>query len=224
MKTVLKIFCPILFLASCAGMDSQKESEAVQVSLSLTDRVQELVVKTQETVTSALPDEIQGLKSTESVADREKNQRGAGFTKVYTQDDAVVTVFVYNNQEFGVSDEISPAMEALMDKHLQEFQSMQDSGLYEGVKTGNKKPREFRWRGVKYQVIEADVQFSQRGEAKKSFLVLGANKDLMSYIRIRYTYLKSRQAEFTKKQPVFTRTVFVTLNDFAQAQKTPMAE
>lgn len=226
MKTVLKIFCSVLLLASCAGLDSQKESDvqAVQVRLSLTDKVQELVVKTQQTVTSALPDEIEGLKSSESVADREKNQRGAGFTKVYTHDDAVVTVFVYNNQEFGISDEVSPVMEMLMDKHLQEFQSMQDSGLYEGVKAGNKKPREFRWRGVKYQVLEAEVQFSQRGEAKKSFLVLGANKDLMSYIRIRYTYPKSRQTEFTKKQPVFTRTVFVAMNGFAQAQKTPAAE
>lgn len=226
MKTVLKIFCSVLLLASCAGIDSQKESDkpAVQVNLSLTDKVQELVVKTQETVTSALPDEIQGLQSTQSVADREKNQRGAGFTKVYALDDAVVTVFVYNNQDFGISDEISPVMEALMDKHLQEFQGMQDSGLYEGVKVGNKKPREFRWRSVKYQVLEADVQFSQRGEAKKSFVVLGANKDLMSYIRIRYTYPKSRQAEFAKKQPVFTRTVFVAMNDFAQAQKTPSAE
>ena len=115
-------------------------------------------------------------------------------------------------------------MEALMDKHLQEFQSLQDSGLYANVKIGAKKPREFRWLTVKYQVLEADVQFSQREEAKKSLLVLGANKDLMSYVRIRYTYPKSMQAEINKKHGVFTRTVMTALHNFAEAQKNPTAQ
>ena len=96
--------------------------------------------------------------------------------------------------------------------------------MYTNVKAGTKKQREFRWKGVKYQVLEADVQFSQKDEAKKSFLVLGANKDLMSYVRIRYTYPKSKQAEMNKKQGVFTRAVMVGLHDFALAQKTPAAQ
>ena len=34
---------------------------------------------------------------------------------------AVVTVFLYNNQEFGAKDEITPLTESLMDKHLSEL-------------------------------------------------------------------------------------------------------
>ena len=65
--------------------------------------------------------------------------------------------------------------------------------------------------------------FRQRDSSKKSLLVLGGHKDLMSYVRIRYTYPKSKQAEINKKHPVFTRTVFTALYDFAMAQKTPVA-
>lgn len=222
MNTAFKIFSLTLLLASCAAT-SDKEKQA-DVKLSLTDRVQAQVVEMQKNVTESLPDEIAGLKSVEPVADREQNQRGAGFTRAYTADDIVATVFVYNNQNFGVPDEIDQNMEALMDKHLQEIQAMQDSGLYSDVKTGTKKPRTFRWRSVNYQVLEADVQFNQRDEAKKSLLVLGTNKDLMTYVRIRYTYPKSKQAEINKKHAVFTRTVFVALHDFAAAQKTPVAQ
>ena len=222
MNTAFKIFSLTLLLASCAAT-SDKEKQA-DVKLSLTDRVQAQVVEMQKNVTESLPDEIAGLKSVEPVADREQNQRGAGFTRAYTADDIVATVFVYNNQNFGVPDEIDQNMEALMDKHLQEIQAMQDSGLYSDVKTGTKKPRTFRWRSVNYQVLEADVQFNQRDEAKKSLLVLGANKDLMTYVRIRYTYSKSKQAEINKKHAVFTRTVFVALHDFAAAQQTPVAQ
>lgn len=46
----------------------------------------------------------------------------------------------------------------------------------------------------------------------------------MTYVRIRYTYPKSKQAEINKKHAVFTRTVFVALHDFAAAQKTPVAQ
>lgn len=222
MNTVFKIFCLTLLLTSCVTMNG-KESQST-FKMSLTDRVQAQVVEMQKSVTEALPDEIAGLKSVEPVADREKNQRGAGFTRAYTADDIVATVFIYNNQNFGVPDEINPDMEALMDKHLQEIQAMQDSGLYTDVKIGNKKPRTFRWRSVNYQVLETDVQFSQREEAKKSLLVLGSNKDLMTFVRIRYTYPKSKQAEINKKHAVFTRTVFVTLHNFATAQKTPVAQ
>lgn len=221
MNTAFKIFSLTLLLASCAASPDENGQTAVKPSL--TDRVQAQVVEMQKSVAEALPDEIAGLKSVEPVADREQNQRGAGFTRVYTADGIVATVFVYNNQDFGVPDEINQNVEALMDKHLQEIQAMQDSGLYSNVKTGTPKTRSFRWRGVNYQVLEADVRFNQRDEAKNSLLVLGANKDLMSYVRIRYTYPKSKQAEINKKQTVFTRTVFVALREFAKAQTTPAA-
>ena len=223
MRTVLHL-CAITLLLSACVTTKETETSAVLPKLSLTDRVQAAVTEIQKNVTESLPDEIAGLKSAEPVADREKNQRGAGFTRAYTADDIVATVFVYNNQNFGVSEEDEIALDALMDKHLQEFLSLQDSGLYTNVKAGTKKQRDFRWKGVKYQVLEADVQFSQKDEAKKSFLVLGANKDLMSYVRIRYTYPKSKQAEMNKKQGVFTRAVMVGLHDFALAQKTPAAQ
>lgn len=230
MTTVFKVLCFVLLLSSCANTRPQDgdlvdtETPAKSSSLSLRDKVQTLVVNTQEMAISSLPGEISDFKTTEAVADREKNQRGAGFTRVYAIDDAVVTVFVYNNQEFGMIDEITPAEEGLMEKHLQEFQSMQDSGLYTNVKPGNKKVREFRWRGIRYQVLEVDVNFNQRDEAKRSFLVLGVNKELMSYVRIRFTYPKSRQSEISSKQNVFTRIVFVALNDFAESQKPKSAE
>ena len=222
MNTAIKIFSLTFLLASCASMSSQEK--AATLKLSLTDRVQAQVVEMQKSVTEALPEEIAGLKSVEPVADREQNQKGAGFTRAYTAGDIVATVFIYNNQDFGVPEEINENMEALMDKHLQEIQAMQDSGLYSAVKIGNKKTRNFRWRGVNYQVLEADVQFNQREEPKKSLLVLGSNKDLMTYVRIRYTYPKSKQAEINRKHAVFTRTVFVALRNFAQAQKTPVAQ
>ena len=225
MKTVFKI-CALAFLLSACGTAEQEETLTVEaeVPLSLIDRVQATVAETQREAMEALPEEIAGLKSVEPVADREKNQRGAGFTRVYTADGIVATVFIYNNQNFNVPEKADADLETLMDKHLKEFQSMQDSGLYTDVKTGNKKPREFRWKSVKYQVLEADVQFSQKDEQKKSLLVLGTNKDLMSYVRIRYTFSQSEQAAVNKKNPVFTRTVMVALNDFAAAQTKPVAE
>lgn len=226
MKTALKICAATVLLSACAAGE-QTETPTVQsdmVRLSLTERVQAAVTETQKIATQALPEEIAGFKSAEPVADREKNQRGAGFVRVYVNDDMMATVFVYNNQNFGVSEEVSPALEVLMDKHLQEIQAHQDAGLYANVKIGTKKQRDFRWKGVKYQVLEADVQFSQKEETKKSFLVLGANKELMSYVRIRYTYPKSKQSELNKKQLVFTRTVMTALQDFAAKQKTPEAQ
>ena len=198
MNTAFKIFSLTLLLASCAGVSGN--GKQASLNMSLTDRIQAQVVETQRSVTESLPDEIAGLKSVEPVADREQNQRGAGFTRAYTAEDIVATVFIYNNQNFGIPAEINPDMESLMDKHLQEIQAMQDSGLYTDVKTGTKKTRTFRWRGVNYQVLEADVQFSQREEPKKSLLVLGMNKDLMTYVRIRYTYPKSKQAQINKNK------------------------
>lgn len=222
MNKAFKLFGLTVLLTGCAAAPETAGKAAVR--LSLTDRVQAAVVETQRSAAAGLPDEIAGMKSVEPVADREKNQRGAGFTRVYGTDGIVATVFVYNNQNFGVPAEITPDMEALMNKHLQEFQAMQDSGLYTNVKAGTPKARTFRWRGVSYQVLESDVKFTQRDEEKASQLVLGANPDLMTFVRIRYTYPKSQQAAAVKKQPVFTRTVFVALHDFAEAQKTPVAE
>ncbi|HAW33144.1 MAG TPA: hypothetical protein DCX19_00620 [Alphaproteobacteria bacterium] len=184
------------------------------------------MVDVERAATEALPDEIAGLKSTDPVADREQNQRGAGFTRVYREDDAengfVATVFVYNNRNFGVDEEITPAVESLMEKHLQEMQALKDSGLYADVKTETPKVRTFRWGGVNYQVIEADVRFTTRDdEEKQSLIVLGANSELMSFIRIRYTYPRSKQARARSKTTVFTRSVFHAAHKFAQAQKTP---
>ena len=232
MKTVWKLYAATVLLSACGAISllsactetQSAEEPKLVIKPSLTDRIQAAVTEEQKNGLEALPEEIAGLKSVE-VADREKKQRGAGFTRVYSNDnkDLMATVFVYNNQNFGVSEETDPAMEALMDRHLQEIQAHQDAGLYADVKAGNVKPRDFRWKSVKYQVLEAEVQFSQKDEEKKAFLVLGANKDLMSYIRIRYTYPKAKQAEMNKKKDVFTRTVMVSLHDFASVRKTPAA-
>lgn len=219
MKTFLKVFAVTLSLTACAP--AVRENVVTEtVKSPLPDRVQAIVVETQKNAIEALPAEIAGLKSAEPVADREKNQRGAGFTRVYSADDIMATVFVYNNQIFNVSKNTAD-LETLMDKHLQEFQSLKDSGLYANVKTGEKKPRDFRWKRVKYQVLEAYIDFSQKDEAKKSLLVLGANGDLMSYVRIRYTAPKSKLAELNKKQTVFTRAVLSGLHDFAAARTNP---
>ena len=220
MKTAFKI-CALVFLLSACVTTKQAEMSASCARPSLTDRVQAAVTEAQRNAIEVLPDEIEGLKAVEPVADREKNQRGAGFTRVYANagGDLMATVFVYNNQNFGVSEEIDPVMEALMDKHLQEFLSLRDSGLYSNVKTGEPKQRAFRWKSVKYQVLETEVDFSHKEEDKKSLVVLGANKDMMSYVRVRYTYPKSKQAEMNKKQAAFTRTVMTALHDFALAGK-----
>lgn len=226
MNKALKFLCATVFLSSCAAATVDETTQTVEAKPSLVDRVQAQVVAVERAATEALPDEITGLKSTDPVADREKNQRGAGFTRVYREDDAengfVATVFVYNNRNFGVDEEITPAVESLMEKHLQEIQALKDSGLYADVKTETPKVRTFRWGGVNYQVIEADVRFTTRDdEEKQSLIVLGANSELMSFIRIRYTYPRSKQARARSKTTVFTRSVFHAAHKFAQAQKTP---
>lgn len=197
--------------------------EAPKKSDALLDKVQELVAKTQEAAISSLPAEITANKSTyktvEAVADREKNQKGAGFTRVYGDDDEVViTVFLYNNQEFGMTAEVSPVTEALMDKHLQEFSAMQDSGLYDSVVVGEKNVRDLRWAGRKFQVLETPVSFNQREEAKKSYLVLGANPDLLSYVRIRFTYPQGRR-DIERNKNIVTARILNALAVFAKDQK-----
>ena len=227
MKTVWKLYAATILLSACAATvllsacaeTSLSEEQSVAVRIPLTDRVQTAIAEIQKEALETLPEEIAGLKSAEPVADREKKQRGAGFTRVYADNDIMATVFVYNNRNFGISEAPDSAWDELMEKHLQEFKDLQDSGLYEDVKTDEAKPRSFRWKSVKYQVLEASVRFSHKEEEKKSLVVLGANKDLMSYIRIRYTYPKSKQAEANKKQDVFTRTVLTSLYDYASGAK-----
>lgn len=230
----LKALLPVLLLTACANMSvpvsvssdedaAETPVEAPKKSDALLDKVQELVVKTQEAAISSLPAEITANKSTyktvEAVADREKNQKGAGFTRVYGDDDEVViTVFLYNNQEFGMTAEVSPATEALMDKHLQEFSAMQDSGLYDAVNVGEKNVRDLRWAGRKFQVLEVPVAFNRREEAKKSYLVLGANPDLLSYVRIRFTYPQGRRDVERNKNIVMAR-ILNALAVFAKDQK-----
>ena len=227
MKTVWKLYAATILLSACAALTMlsacaetrQAEEQTATVRPSLTDCVQTAIAENQKEALDSLPEEIEGLKTAEPVADRERKQRGAGFTRVYADGDVTATVFVYNNRNFGISEDPDTALEELMNKHLQEFRDLQDSGLYEDVNADEPKPRSFRWKSVKYQVLEASVRFSHKEEAKKSFVVLGANKDLMSYIRIRYTYPKSKQAEMNKKQEIFTRTVMAALHDFASAGK-----
>ena len=230
----LKALLPVLLLTACANMSvpvsvssdedaAETPVEAPKKSDALLDKVQELVAKTQEAAISSLPAEITANKSTyktvESVADREKNQKGAGFTRVYSDDDEVViTVFLYNNQEFGMTAEVSPATEALMDKHLQEFSAMQDSGLYDAVNVGEKNVRDLRWAGRKFQVLEVPVAFNRREEAKKSYLVLGANPDLLSYVRIRFTYPQGRR-DVERNKNIVTARILNALAVFAKDQK-----
>ena len=104
MKTILKVL-PLIFLASSCAHVSGGSGSSADEQRPLPERVQEMVVAVQSDAIEALPAEIAGFTSSEPVADREKNQRGAGFTRVYMLDDAVVTVFLYNNQEFGAKDE-----------------------------------------------------------------------------------------------------------------------
>lgn len=230
----LKALLPVLLLTACANMSvpvsvssdedvAETPVEAPKKSDALLDKVQELVAKTQEAAISSLPAEITANKSTyktvEAVADREKNQKGAGFTRVYGDDDEVViTVFLYNNQEFGMTAEVSPATEALMDKHLQEFSAMQDSGLYDAVNVGEKNVRDLRWAGRKFQVLEVPIAFNRREEAKKSYLVLGANPDLLSYVRIRFTYPQGRR-DVERNKNIVTARILNALAVFAKDQK-----
>lgn len=230
----LKALLPVLLLTACANMSvpvsvssdedaAETPVEAPKKSDALLDKVQELVAKTQEAAISSLPAEITANKSiyktVEAVADREKNQKGAGFTRVYGDDDEVViTVFLYNNQEFGMTAEVSPATEALMDKHLQEFSAMQDSGLYDAVNVGEKNVRDLRWAGRKFQVLEVPVAFNRREEAKKSYLVLGANPDLLSYVRIRFTYPQGRR-DVERNKNIVTARILNALAVFAKDQK-----
>lgn len=228
----LNALLPLFLLTACANMPVPVSSdedaaetpvEAPKKSDALLDKVQELVAKTQEAAISSLPAEITANKSTyktvEAVADREKNQKGAGFTRVYGDDDEVViTVFLYNNQEFGMTAEVSPVTEALMDKHLQEFSAMQDSGLYDSVVVGEKNVRDLRWAGRKFQVLETPVSFNQREEAKKSYLVLGANPDLLSYVRIRFTYPQGRR-DIERNKNIVTARILNALAVFAKDQK-----
>ncbi len=219
MKRILKSFCLIFLISSCAVQEPLNVLDIPpEPEKTLTEKVQLLISETQENAMEVLPQEIAGLKSVEKVANREKNQKGAGFTRVYTDGKIVATVFVYNNQDLGISEdlEILSQEEGLMEKHLNEIKTMQDSGLYSDVKISKITQRNFRWRSVPYQVLQASIDFKQKEEDKKSLVVLGVNKDLLSYVRVRYTYPKASQAEMNNKHYVFTRTVFVALNDFTK--------
>lgn len=226
----LKALLPVLLLTACANMPVPVEEEPVaelpaeapKKSEALLDKVQELVAKTQEAAISSLPAEITANKSTyktvEAVADREQNQKGAGYTRVYGDEDEVfITVFLYSNREYGMTAEVSPATEALMDKHLQEFSAMQDSGLYDAVNVGEKNVRDLRWAGRKFQVLEVPVAFNQHDDAKKSYVVLGANPDLLSYVRIRFTYPQGRR-DVERNKNIVTARILNALAVFAKEQ------
>ena len=110
----LNALLPLFLLTACANMPVPVSSdedaaetpvEAPKKSDALLDKVQELVAKTQEAAISSLPAEITANKSTyktvESVADREKNQKGAGFTRDRSVDgQAFAGIFRYAG--FGV--------------------------------------------------------------------------------------------------------------------------
>lgn len=229
----LKALLPVLLLTACANMSvpvsvssdedaAETPVEAPKKSDALLDKVQELVAKTQEAAISSLPAEITANKSTyktvEAVADREQNQKGAGYTRVYGDEDEVfITVFLYSNREYGMTAEVSPATEALMDKHLQEFSALQDSGLYDSVNVGEKNVRDLRWSGRKFQVLEVPVAFNQHDDAKKSYVVLGANPDLLSYVRIRFTYPQGRR-DVERNKNIVTARILNVLAVFAKEQ------
>ena len=217
----LKYFLLIFVLGSCALDQEAKQAPILKETASLAEQVHALVVGRQEKAVNALSPEIASFVSSEPVASREKNQKGAGFTRVYQYGDgeAIATVFIYNNQDFGITGEITPAMEALMDRHLSEMQAMQDSGLYTQVKIGAQKTREFKARGIKYQVLETDVAFVQKDEPKISYFALGGNRELMSFIRIRITYPRAIRARMQENRTVFVREVFRELNEFASGDQ-----
>ena len=185
----------------------------------LFDRVQSDIAAAEGEAIAALPSVIEEFTASGPVADRESNQRGAGFTRVYTDEsgEIVVTVFIYNNQDLGLTDDITPAAEALLDRHLQEIKQMESSGLYSDVKIGDRRaPRELRWRREKFRIIEGDAQFVQNDERKMTVVMLASDKRLMSYVRVRFTYPRETRWKIEEKKGRFMATVLYALREITK--------
>lgn len=185
----------------------------------LADRIQVVIAETQKEAIASLPSEIEGFTGTTDVADREANQKGAGFTRVYTDlnKDVVITVFVYNNQDIVLTDDVTTSVQELLDKHLQEVKAMEKSGLYSGVKIAERTAaRDLRWRREKFRVIEGDALFVQNNEKKKTVIMLASDKRLMSYVRVRFTYPREQRWKVEEKKSRFMATVLFALREFTK--------
>ena len=185
----------------------------------LADRIQVVIAETQKEAVASLPSEIEGFTGTTDVADREANQKGAGFTRVYTDlnKDVVITVFVYNNQDIVLTDDVTTSVQELLDKHLQEVKAMERSGLYSGVKIAERTAaRDLRWRREKFRVIEGDALFVQNNEKKKTVIMLASDKRLMSYVRVRFTYPRDQRWKVEEKKSRFMATVLFALREFTK--------
>ena len=185
----------------------------------LADRIQVVIAETQKEAVASLPSEIEGFTGTADVADREANQKGAGFTRVYTDlnKDVVITVFVYNNQDIVLTDDVTASVQELLDKHLQEVKAMEKSGLYSGVKIAERTAaRDLRWRREKFRVIEGDALFVQNNEKKKTVIMLASDKRLMSYVRVRFTYPRDQRWKVEEKKSRFMATVLFALREFTK--------
>ena len=185
----------------------------------LADRIQVVIAETQKEAVASLPSEIEGFTGTSDVADREANQKGAGFTRVYTDlnKDVVITVFVYNNQDIVLTDDVTASVQELLDKHLQEVKAMEKSGLYSGVKIAERTTaRDLRWRREKFRVIEGDALFVQNNEKKKTVIMLASDKRLMSYVRVRFTYPRDQRWKVEEKKSRFMATVLFALREFTK--------
>ncbi len=215
----LLVFC----LASCAAdTDGFHGADAVVPAHipSLTEKVQKLVVAQQENYLENLPDEISSLKADGGISVYEKNNRGAGFSRAYKNEDGsqMLTVFVYNGFDFGVSDGVTEQAKTAFDAALSRFKTYEDTGLYKQVKIADPLTREMKSRtGKAYEFLRTTVSFVRDGERRVSYVALIPSRKLMSYVRLQLTYPNSFRA--AKLQNAALRAVINAAEDLPDEER-----
>lgn len=222
MKKIASFFLA-LCLSSCAaetdGFHGAEIAAPAHVP-SLTEKVQKLIVAQQENYLENLPDEISSLKADGGISVYEKNNRGAGFSRAYKNEDGsqMLTVFVYNGFDFGIGDGVTDVSKAAFDTALSRFKTYEDTGLYKQVKIADPLTREMKSRtGRTYEFLRTTVSFTRDGERKVSYVALIPCRKMMSYVRLQLTYPNAFRA--AKLQNAALRAVINAVEDLPDEER-----
>lgn len=219
-----KFFLLFVFFLSACALNQSENGDLSEGYLTLGDKIQNQIVEYEEQAVLKLPDSLKDISEKDvffaqgEIANREQNQKGAGFIKSYETEDhsTLLTVFVYNNLEYGFSYEISPNLEELMSKHLSEIQMYQSTGIGENVKLGKVEKTEIKWKKKVYKLLETSAVYEKDGDDKKTYVMLASVPELFSYVRLRFTYdnnKKSRSFVESKRRVLMAR-ILTMLSEF----------
>lgn len=219
-----KLFLYFVFFLSACALNQFEGGVSPEEHLTLVDKIQKQIVEYEEQAVLKLPNSLKDINEKDvffaqgEIADRELNQKGAGFIKSYETEDhaTLLTIFVYNNLEYGFSKELTLNLEELMGKHLAEIQMYQSTGISENVKLGKVEKAEIKWKKRVFKLLEASATYEKEGEDKKTYVMLASVPELFSYVRLRFTYdnNKKNRSFVESKRRVLMARVLTMLSEF----------